>query len=63
MKVQRWYDVRCDVCFRYLSTDFAVGMQPTRDFAEKEARRCGFKTKDGKIVCPICQETEKGGAE
>ena len=55
MKIEKWYDVRCEICGRYLSTDYEAGMQRTRETALKEAKEVGFKTKQGKNVCPCCQ--------
>lgn len=61
MKTEKWYDVKCEICRRYLSTDFGYGMQPTRELALKYAKEVGYKTKNNKNVCPHCYPTEKGG--
>lgn len=55
MKTEKWYDVKCEICGCYLSSDFERGMQPSRELAIKEAKEEGFKVKDGKNVCPCCQ--------
>ena len=54
MKVERWYDVGCMICGKYLSTDFNYGMQPTREAALKCAKECGFEDIDSITMCPEC---------
>lgn len=56
MKVEKWYDIYCEFCHRYISSDFGCGMQPTRDLAISAAKRVGYKTKNGKTICPVCIE-------
>ena len=58
MKVEKYYDIKCDICGRYLSTDFNKGMWPTRESCIAAAKRIGFKNTAAGTVCPICQEHE-----
>ncbi len=59
MKIERWHDVKCNFCGRYLSTDFMCGMQPKREWAEQLAKKKGFKTRNGQNICPVCLEEKK----
>lgn len=59
MRVERWYDISCESCGRYLSTDFDAGMFRSRQRAILAARENGFKTEAGKNICPICIRKNK----
>lgn len=54
MVVDRYYDVTCSVCSRCLSTDFGTGLAKTEAQAETMAKGNGFKTRNGKNLCPFC---------
>jgi len=54
MKVDTYYDVCCNRCGRHLSTDYNVGMCITKKSTIAYAKDIGWKTIDGKNVCPIC---------
>ena len=54
MKVDKYYDVCCETCHKHLSTDFGKGFAYTRQEAIKWAREVGFKTVQGKFICPEC---------
>lgn len=58
MKTEKWYDVSCEICGRYISTDFGCGMQRTREKAVVVAKSVGYKTINGKTICPYCQTLE-----
>lgn len=62
LKIDRYYDVSCDYCGRNMSTDFEKnGMALSSKQAQAWARRIGFRTKQGKNICPLClKELEKG---
>lgn len=62
MKVERWYDIKCDLCGRHLSSDFGVGMLRDREETIRTAKIEGFKEdKFSKMVlCPICVDEQRG---
>lgn len=51
MKVDKYYDVGCNICGRHLSTDFKCGMAETPAQARVWAKQVGFTSKN---ICPIC---------
>lgn len=65
MKTEKWYDVRCLFCGRYLSTDFGKGMQRSAATANYFAKEVGFKTMSGENICPLCSDKKKahGGTQ
>lgn len=54
MKVKRYYDICCEECGKQLSWDFGVKLSNYRMQAISKARDKGFRTVNGKFVCPIC---------
>ncbi len=55
MKAERWYDVKCDICKRHLSTDYQAGKQATAKEAVKTAKIIGFKDTILGTACPMCR--------
>ena len=54
MKVDKYYDVGCDVCGRHLSTDWKYGMFASAKEARQFAKGEGFTEYNGLNVCPSC---------
>lgn len=54
MRIDKYYDVCCESCYKHLSTDFGKGFAYTRQEAIEWAREVGFKTVQGKFICPAC---------
>ena len=54
LKTEAYYDVQCNFCGFYISSDWNLGMFPTRLSAEQAAKRIGFKTHYSKNICPHC---------
>lgn len=63
MKVEKYYDVGCDFCGRHLSTDFYAGFFTKREWALREAKRIGFRTRQGQNICPDCLEERRKNNE
>ena len=59
MKVTRFYDIQCDECSRWLSTDFNTGMFYNRESTIKAARDKGFRDVKGQTLCPVCLGIEQ----
>lgn len=55
MRIERYYDVRCDYCGRHLSSDFAWKLCETSREAESAAKFVGFSTKSNLNICPCCK--------
>ena len=60
IKVDTYYDIRCEECGRHLSTDFHRGLAETRLQAVKWALQENFKVIDGKTLCPHCVRKPEG---
>lgn len=56
MKPERYYDLKCDICGRYLSTDFNTGMFSSREECLKNAKAIKFKDTILGTTCPICRK-------
>lgn len=54
IKIDKYYDVQCDYCAKFMSTDYELGMAPTRKEAIMWAKNLGFRTRNGKNICPEC---------
>lgn len=54
MKIDKYYDVQCYYCARFISSDYFTGMFKSREEAEQIARNSGWKTRLGKNICPQC---------
>lgn len=54
IKIERYYDVGCDICAKHLSTDFGTGMYPTADEIRNVAKEIGFKIINNQNMCPEC---------
>lgn len=65
LKIDRFYDLSCDICGRWWSTDYdgGPGMAPSREYLEKAATKAGWHRSKDKNVCPECYKTmkENGG--
>lgn len=59
MKTDIYYDIGCDLCSKHMSTDYNMGMAETKKEAVSWAKKSGWKTVDGKNVCPICLGADK----
>ena len=57
MKTTAYYDVHCERCGFSLSTDFEMGMAPTKREALQWAREKGFHDVGGETLCPNCIES------
>lgn len=55
MKPERYYDLKCDICGRHMSTDFNTGMLYSREDCLKTAKAIGFKDTILGTACPICR--------
>ena len=55
MRIERYYDVRCDYCGRHLSSDFAWKLCETSREAESAAKFVGFGTQKTLNICPCCK--------
>ncbi len=55
MKSERWYDIKCDICSKRLSSDYKMGMQCSRESAIKLAKAIGYKDTILGTACPICR--------
>lgn len=62
IKVERWYDIKCDFCGRHLSSDFGVGMLRDREETIRIAKAEGFKKDKFRkmVLCPICVNEKRG---
>lgn len=56
MKPEKYYDLKCDICGRHLSTDFNTGMFLSRGECLKTAKILKFKDTILGIACPICRK-------
>ena len=56
MKPEKYYDLKCDVCGRHLSTDFNTGMFSSREECLKTAKIIKFKDTILGTTCPICRK-------
>lgn len=56
MKPEKYYDLKCDVCGRHLSTDFNTGMFSSREECLKTAKIMKFKDTILGTTCPICRK-------
>lgn len=58
IKVTKFYDVQCDKCSRWLSTDFGVGMGYSTEMARRWAKDVGFIVDKNteKTLCPYCKK-------
>lgn len=65
MKPEKYYDLKCDICGRHLSTDFGTGMFSSRKTCLKTAKILKFKDTILGIArpiwilgtaCPICRK-------
>lgn len=55
MKVIRYYDIQCDDCGRFRSTDYCAGMETNLDRIKVLAEREGWTSVRGKgNRCPVC---------
>ena len=55
MKTERYYDIKCDICGRHLSSDYRMEMQPSREDCIRLARSIGFKDTILGTACPFCR--------
>lgn len=55
MKPERFYDLKCDTCGRWLSSDFGTGMLYSREECLKIAKAIGFKDTILGTACPTCR--------
>lgn len=56
MKPERYYDLPCNICGRYLSTDFNTGMFSSREECIRIAKIIGFKDTNFGTICSICRK-------
>ena len=59
IKATPWYDVECSRCSRWASSDFNMGMMPSRKAAVDAARKIGFRCVAGEQLCPRCALNSK----
>ena len=62
MRVERYYDICCDGCYRHLSSDFNRGFAYERSQCIQWAKEEGFKEIGTKVFCPYCVEKIKSNA-
>lgn len=54
MKVEKFYDICCENCYCYLSTDYDTGFALSREQAIAWAKEKGFRDLNGRTLCPDC---------
>ncbi len=55
MKVLRYYDIQCDDCGRFRSTDYCAGMETNLDRIKVLAEKEGWTfIKGNGNMCPVC---------
>lgn len=55
MKVLRYYDIQCDNCGRFRSTDYCAGMETNLNRVKVLAEREGWTSVRGNgNLCPVC---------
>lgn len=56
MKFDTWYDIQCDNCHSYISTDFKVGMMQSKKELNRIIKEIGRKyiKNENKNLCPNC---------
>lgn len=61
LKVSKFYDICCEKCGRWMSTDFGIGMAYSTKQARRWAKEQGFKVdkKTERTLCPYCCEEKK----
>ena len=62
LKIDKYYDIRCDKCLMARSSDIDGGLgmwTGTADTFRKQLAREGWKSHNGQTLCPKC--SLKGG--
>lgn len=54
LKIETWYDIRCDKCGLYRSTDFGWGSGTDKKALRKYAKSEGWRCVSGETLCPNC---------
>lgn len=54
LRVEAWFDLRCDNCCLARSTDFGLGMERKKGVLQHDAYVEGWGNRDGKTLCPKC---------
>ena len=54
LKVEKYFDIGCDVCAKHLSTDYEMGMYSTANEARMIAKDIGFRFVNSRNLCPQC---------
>ncbi len=58
--IEAWYDMKCNICGRWLSSDFATGLDRNKNIIIKWAKEQGWTVRDSKhTYCPHCIEVNK----
>ena len=61
MRIDKYYDIRCDMCLKSRSADLHGGLgmweQDAKSF-RKAIKREGWKFVNGMTLCPICALTK-----
>lgn len=63
LKADRFYDLRCDHCYMWWSTDFdgGRGMYYSRESLLGDAKLAGWRRRGYKNLCPECFRKFKEG--
>lgn len=58
LKLEKYYDIGCDLCGFHFSTDFAKGMYNNPTTIRKIAKKDGWisNPETGENICPICRK-------
>ena len=59
IKIDTWYDLRCDNCCLARSTDFGLGMERRKGVLQHDAYMEGWSCRDGRTLCPKCALTAR----
>lgn len=54
MKIEIYYDIRCDKCGAHFSTDFDHGMETNKRKLKEVAKTEGWKYINKQNICPNC---------
>lgn len=54
LRIQPWYDLRCDVCCLARSTDYGLGMESSKGVLQHDAYMEGWGNREGETLCPKC---------
>lgn len=59
LKIDKYFDVCCDICSRHRSTDFYLGWETNLKRLRSIALNEGWTFTNGQNICPICNKKTK----